>query len=233
MDVARADPARPSPSSVVTVGIVDGDPLARHALRDRLAAEPDLEIVGEALDGSTAVQLVRDRRPNLLLLALELPDRSGSRLVEELLTISPQTRVILLAVDANEDAQLDAVRIGAAGCLLKSIDLDVLPRVLRGVRAGEAAVTRALGTRIVRQLSALGTAELSRLRPIRSSLTQREWEVLDLLVERRTTEEIADQLGVSRATVRTHVKHILRKLRLHSRQEAIRYVERLRRISVG
>jgi two-component system, NarL family, response regulator LiaR len=233
MDVARAGPTRPLSSSAVTVGIVDGDPLARQALRARLATEPDLEVVGEALDASTAVELVRYRRPNLLLLALELHDRSGSPLVAELLTISAQTRIIVLAVDANEDAQLDAVRIGAAGCLLKSIDLDVLPRVLRGVRAGEAAVTRALGTRIVQQLNALGPAELNRLRPIRSSLTQREWEVLDLLVERGTTGEIAGQLGVSRATVRTHVRHILRKLGLHSRQEAIRYVERLRHVSGG
>jgi NarL family two-component system response regulator LiaR len=229
MDIARSVPGRSSPPAI-TIAIVDGDPLARYALRARLVAEPDLEIVGEAHDASGAIQLVRDQRPNLLLLELELPDRSGSQLVGELRAISPQTSVIVLAAEADERTQINTLRVGAAGCLLKSLDLEVLPQVLRGVRAGEAAVSRALGTRLLQQVNTFGGARLNRLRPVRSSLTQREWEVLDLLAERATMDDIARQLEVSRATVRTHVKHILGKLRLHSRQDAIRYVNRVRQI---
>jgi DNA-binding NarL/FixJ family response regulator len=134
----------------------------------------------------------------------------------------------MLVIEPDEEAQMHALQTGAAGCLPKTIDLEILPRILRGVRAGEAAVTRELATRVLEQVRMLDRAEVNRLRPVRTSLTQREWEVLDLLGEGKTTGEIAKQLGVSLATVRSHVKHVLGKLGIHSRDEVIRYVERLR-----
>jgi DNA-binding NarL/FixJ family response regulator len=232
MDVVRAVPTRSSSSPVITIAIADGDPLARQALRAPLDAERDMDVVGEAPDASTAIELIRDQRPDLVLIDPGgLRGRGGGEAMGEILTISPQTRVIMLAVDADEDAQMHALRAGAAGHLLKSIDLEVLPRVLRGVLAGEAAVTRALGTRVLELVKVLDTAEVNRLRPVRSSLTEREWQVLDLVVEHATTGEIARQLRVSPATVRTHVKHILKKLGMHSRDEAIRYVKRTRTAS--
>jgi NarL family two-component system response regulator LiaR len=214
---------------VLAVAIVDGDPLARSAIRAYLAAEDDIDVIGEAPDGSTGIELVRDMRPDVVLIALSLPDRSGSQVMREMLAIAPQTRVIVLAVESEEDAQMRALRAGAVGCLPKAIDPKILPRVLRRVRAGEAAVTRALATRVLEQVRMLDRAGLDRFRPIRSSLTQREWEVLDLLVEGTTTGGIARQLDVSPATVRSHIKHLLGKLGIHSRDEAVRYVERLRR----
>ncbi|HKH40978.1 MAG TPA: response regulator transcription factor [Solirubrobacterales bacterium] len=214
---------------MLAVAIVDGDPLARRAIRTRLAAEDDLVVVGEASDSATGIELVWNRRPDMVLIALSLPDRSGSEAMREMLTISPQTRVIVLAVDPDEDAQMHALRMGAAGCLPKATDLEVLPRVLRGVRAGEAAVTRALATRVLEQVRMLDRGGLDRFRPVRSSLTQREWEVLDLLVEGTPMREIARQLDISLTTVRSHVKHVHGKLGVHSRDEAVRYVKRLRR----
>lgn len=214
---------------MLAVAIVDGDPLARSAIRAYLAAEDDIDVIGEAPDGSTGIELVRDMRPDVVLIALSLPDRSGSQVMREMLAIAPQTRVIVLAVESEEDAQIRALRAGAVGCLPKAIDPKILPRVLRRVRAGEAAVTRALATRVLEQVRMLDRAGLDRFRPIRSSLTQREWEVLDLLVEGTTTGGIARQLDVSPATVRSHIKHLLGKLGIHSRDEAVRYVERLRR----
>jgi two-component system, NarL family, response regulator LiaR len=231
MEIAEAVPPRARSSPVLAVAIVDADPLARGAVRACLAAEDDIGIVGEAPDGSTGIELVRDKRPDLVLIALSLPDRSGNEAMREMLTISPQTRVIVLAVEADEDAQLQALRTGAAGCLPKAIDLEILPRVLRCVQAGEAAVTRALATRVLEQVRMLDRGLLDRFRPIRSSLTQREWEVLDLLVEGTTTGGIARQLDVSLATVRSHVKHVLSKLGMHSRDEAVRYVKRVRHAS--
>jgi two-component system NarL family response regulator len=133
---------------------VDGDSLFRHALRMRLAAEDDIELVGEALDASTGIELVRDQRPDLVLLELVLPDRSGADAMREILTISPEIRVIMLAADADETTQLLALQAGAAGFLLKSIDLDILPRILRGVRAGEAAVSRSVAMRLVEEVQA-------------------------------------------------------------------------------
>jgi DNA-binding NarL/FixJ family response regulator len=118
----------------------------------RLAAESDIELVGEATDASSGIELVRDQRPGLVLIELKLPDRSGSDVMREILTISPGTKVIMLATDADDNTQLQTLQAGAAGFLLKSIDLDALPRVLRGVRAGEAAVSRALATRLVQEV---------------------------------------------------------------------------------
>ena len=214
---------------MLAVTIVDGDPLARRAIRACLAAEADIDVVGEAADGATGIQTVGDKRPDVVLIALSLPDRSGTETMREMLKISPQTRVIVLVIEADEEAQMHALRTGAAGCLQKAIDLEILPRILRGVRAGEAAVTRELATCVLEQVRMLDRAEVNRLRPVRTSLTQREWEVLDLLGEGRTTGEIAKQLGVSLATVRSHVKHLLGKLGVHSRDEAVDYVKHLRR----
>ncbi|HET9121047.1 MAG TPA: response regulator transcription factor, partial [Solirubrobacterales bacterium] len=95
----------------------------------RLAAESDVELVGEAPDASTGIEVVRDQRPDWVLIELALPDRSGSDAMREMLRISPKTKVIMLAANADEPAQLQALRAGASGFLLKSIDLDVLPRV--------------------------------------------------------------------------------------------------------
>jgi DNA-binding NarL/FixJ family response regulator len=120
----------------------------------RLAAEDDIGLVGEAPDASTGIELVRDQRPDLVLIELELRDRSGTDAMREILTISPEIRVIMLAADADETTQLQALQAGAAGFLLKSIDLDILPRVLRGVRAGEAAVSRSVAMRLVEEVQA-------------------------------------------------------------------------------
>jgi two-component system, NarL family, response regulator LiaR len=206
---------------------VDGDPLARRALREQLAPESDIDLVGEASDASIGVDIVKRQQPDLVLIAISRHDRDGCAAIDEMLRASPGTRIIVLALELDEDAQMRFLQAGAAGWLLKSIDLDVLPRVLRGVRAGEAAVPRAFGKRIVEVAMVAGKTDGTRLRPIRSSLTGREWEVIDLLAEGATTAAIADTLQMSRATVRTHVKHILRKLGVHSREEAIRHVEHL------
>jgi DNA-binding NarL/FixJ family response regulator len=118
----------------------------------RLAAESDIELVGEAADASTGIALVADQRPDLVIIEFALPDRSGVDAIREMLKISPGIRVIMLAVEAEETTQLEALQAGAAGFLLKSIDLAVLPRVLRGVNAGEAAVSRALAGRLVEEV---------------------------------------------------------------------------------
>jgi two-component system, NarL family, response regulator LiaR len=230
VDAPAATSGRSPPSPAITVATVDGDPLARRALREQLAPESDIDLVGEAPDASTGVDLVKRQQPDLVLIAISRRDRHGSAAIGEMVRASPGTRIIVLALELDEDAQMRFLRAGAAGWLLKSIDLEVLPRVLRGVRAGEAAVPRAFCKRIVEVARVAEKADGTRLRPIRSSLTRREWEVIDLLAEGATTAGIAHTLELSPATVRTHVKHILRKLGVHSREDAISHVERLLRV---
>ncbi|HEY7267375.1 MAG TPA: response regulator transcription factor [Solirubrobacterales bacterium] len=144
----------PGPSrsqSPITVAIVDGDLLFRNALRLRLAAESDIELIAEASDAFTGIELAIQQRPDLVLVQVALPDRSGCEAMQEILSIAPETRVIMLAAEADEATQVEALRAGAVGFLPKSINLDVLPRVLRGVRAGEAAVSRSVAMRLVEE----------------------------------------------------------------------------------
>ncbi len=212
---------------------VDGDPLARRALRAQLATQRDLNLVGEASDASTGVDLVCERQPDLVLIAVTARDQDSSNAIAEMIEASPNTRIIVLAIERDEETQMQFLRAGAAGWLMKSVDLEVLPRVLRGVHAGEAAIPRALCKRVVTEAIGNGRTDRNRLRPIRSSLTRREWEVVDLLAEGATTAGLARELELSQATVRTHIKHILGKLGVHSRDEAIRHVERLRHDAAG
>jgi DNA-binding NarL/FixJ family response regulator len=212
---------------------VDGDPLARGALRAQLAAERDLDLVGEAADASTGVDLVSEEQPDLVLIAVTAGDQHSSETIGEMVKASPHTRIIVLAIERDEDTQMQFLRAGAAGWLMKSIDLEVLPRVLRGVHAGESAVPRALCKRVVTEAIGHRRIDRNRLRPIRSPLTRREWEVVDLLAEGATTAGLARELQLSQATIRTHIKHILGKLGVHSRDEAVRHVKRLRHDAAG
>jgi DNA-binding NarL/FixJ family response regulator len=115
---------------------------------------------------------------------------------------------------------LIGLRTGAAGYLTKDLDVDVLPRALHGVLAGEAAISRRLSMRLVEQLRQQPD-HVGGLRPVKSPLTPREWEVLELIAQANTTDQIAQALVLSSETVRSHVKNILRKLGVRSREEAV------------
>jgi two-component system nitrate/nitrite response regulator NarL len=229
--IRPAPAATGSGSGASSVVIVDGDPLARGALRACLTSEDDFEVVGETAKAAPAIAVLGRERPDVVLVDYGAIARAPCDAIGELVRAAPETACIVLALEEDEEVQMQALRAGADGWLLKSIDLQVLPRVLRGVRNGEAAVTRAFGGRLLKEAARIGHGQMSRFRPVRSSLTQREWEVADLLVEGATTSQVAEALHVSPGTVRTHVKHILRKLGMHSRAEAIRYVERVRHAS--
>ena len=174
--------------------------------------------------------MVSEEQPDLVLIAVTARDQHSRVAIGEMVKASPRTRIIVLAIERDEDTQMQFLRAGAAGWLMKSVDLEVLPRVLRAVHAGEAAVPRSLCKRVVAEAIGQGRTDRTRLRPIRSSLTRREWEVVDLLAEGATTAGLARELQLSQGTVRTHIKHILGKLGVHSRDEAVRQVERLRRL---
>jgi NarL family two-component system response regulator LiaR len=134
---------------------------------------------------------------------------------------------VMLTSSDEEEMGLLGLRAGAVGFLSKDLDIDVLPRALRGAVDGEAVISRRMSMRLVEQLrrSPEGTTGM---RPVKSPLTPREWEVIDLLYEGMTTERIAETLVLSSETVRSHVKNILRKLNARSRQEAVETAQRMR-----
>jgi two-component system, NarL family, response regulator LiaR len=135
--------------------------------------------------------------------------------------------VVVLTGSRHEDDALRSLRAGASGYLSKDLNLESLPRAIVAALNGEAAVSRALVMRLVEDLRRDGSGRAG-LRPVRSPLTSREWEILDQLSASRTTDEIARSLVVTAETVRSHIKHLYRKLGVHSREEAADVARSLR-----
>lgn len=207
--------------------IADDDPLARGAIRGALQDSPGYEICGEATSGSEAISLASARQPDVIVMDVIMPGLDGIAATRRILRASPDTKVVVFSAADDDDLALLALRAGAMGYLTKGIDLAALPRVLKRVDEGEAAIPRALATKLVHRFRLLPDRSEG-VRPVRSELTAREWEVLDLLCAERSTGEIAGELEMSVETVRSHVKHILRKLGVHSRAEAVLAAEGMR-----
>jgi NarL family two-component system response regulator LiaR len=206
--------------------VADDDALARRMVRDVLE-RAGISVVAEAHDGREAVELVHYHRPDIALLDVIMPQLDGIAATRRIVDDIPDQVVILLTHSDDEDLGLLGLRAGATGYLSKEVDLEALPRALQGALAGEAAISRSMAKRIIEQLRRQPEGGRG-LRPVESPLTSREWQVLDLLCDHRTTEQIAEALVLSQETVRTHVKRILRKLGVRSRQEAVEVADRLR-----
>lgn len=212
----------PQPLNVI---VADDDSFARRAIIEALRRD-GVAVPAEAHDGQEAVALCLEHRPDVLLMDVVMPGLDGIAATTRILDERPDQVVVLLTSSDDEELGLLGLRAGAAGFLTKDLDLDRLARTLRGAHAGEAVVSRRYGMRLVEHLRR--TWHPREVRPAKGPLTQREWEVTALIVDRLTTDEIAAALGLSPETVRSHVKHILRKLDVRSREEAIETVLRLR-----
>jgi DNA-binding NarL/FixJ family response regulator len=207
--------------------VVDDDPLVRRMIRDVLRPAGIL-VVGEAHDGRDALRAARYYKPDIILLDVVLPGVDGITALEQMVADEQiEAKIVVLSVRGERELGYLALRKGAAGYLNKELDLNVLPRVLRDVVEGGAAVSRTLTADLARRLRELPEAPVG-MRPVKSVLTTREWEVVDQLCLGRSTAEIAATLVLSIETVRTHVKNIMRKLEVHSRAEAIEVASRLR-----
>jgi NarL family two-component system response regulator LiaR len=215
--------------SIRTV-VADGDPLARRMLRDALQTG-GIMVVAEATSGTEAVALATFYRPDAVVMDVRVPELDGVEATSQIHASTPGTHVILLAEADDEALGLRAIRAGAAGYLSRSVEPDVLPRVLRGVVEGEAAISRRLAMHLLESYRK-GPKAGAGLRPVRSTLTDREWEVLDLVASGAGTEEIARTLVLSTETVRSHIKNLYRKLDVRSRDEAAEAARRLRDLVV-
>jgi DNA-binding NarL/FixJ family response regulator len=197
--------------------LVDRDALARLAMREAITA------AGE----DDAIAAVRSARPDLVLIDIGYPRLEGIAVGKELRRQLPAIRMVFCSITDDEDTAIRALRAGAVGYVRKDLDYGPLARALRGALAGEAAISRQLGTRLIDELYRQAEPH-TRLRPAGGALTGREWEVLDLLIDGAGTAEIAQRLGLALETVRSHVKHVLRKLGVGTRGEAIDIARRLR-----
>ena len=206
--------------------IADDDALARRVVRDVLQ-EDGVVVIAEASDGREAVELSLYYRPDVVVMDIVMPGVDGISATREIVRAAPDVRVVMLTCSDDRHIGLMTLRAGASGFLAKSMDLAALPRTLRGVHSGEAAVSRDMTTHLIDVVRRVRD-DVSGIRPVRSTLTAREWEVLDLLCEGMSTDGIADRLVLSAETVRSHVKSVLRKLGVRSRGEAVAAARRLR-----
>ncbi len=204
----------------IRVMLVDDHALVRAAIRQAISA-PGIELVAEAASAEEAMGLGPTARPDVLLVDIDLPGMDGLRLLRELATRLPDTRIVMLTVSTAERDVLDAMRYGASGYLTKDLSPDALLRSVRGVHAGELAMPRRMAARLVRRLVATSRhAPATTDGAALASLSAREGEVLRLLADGLTDRAIADALGISPRTVESHVGSILGKLGVRNRAEA-------------
>jgi DNA-binding NarL/FixJ family response regulator len=206
--------------------IVDDHPLTRGALRS-LLQEHDFSVVGEAEDGATAIEEARRLQPDLVLLDLSMPGLDGLTALPRLREAAPACEVVVLTA-GSEEHLLSAIRAGAAGYLLKSEPPERIVEFLRGVAKGEAALSGSVARKLLEQVRAGGGTDGGVPESIAAILSAREVEVLLLLDEHLGTDEIAKRLFISEHTVRSHVKSLMRKLRVSSRRDALEALARAR-----
>jgi DNA-binding NarL/FixJ family response regulator len=214
----------PAPDQPVRVMIADHDALARSMLRSVLAASAAITILAATRDRHETLELVGHYRPAVLILDTSLIANGGIGLIRTITTQAPQTRVLTIAA-GDDDTALAALKEGSFGHLTKNMSPANLTRLVKKAAAGEAIVPRRLTTgllELVHRLPATGW------RPLHSRLTNREWEIVELLTDGASTQDIADSLVLSTTTVYSHVKSLLRKLGVHSRREAVPAAHALR-----
>jgi DNA-binding NarL/FixJ family response regulator len=217
------------------VVIADDHPLFREALRQLLRGPRDLELVGEAPDGADALELCRRLRPDLVLMDLAMPRMDGLTATRAIKSEFPRTIVLVLTAFEDPEQLLEALKAGASGYVLKGSDPKQIIEAIRGVLVGESPLNQEVGMRLIRQLIAEAQGDDpaqdrdpagERLdkeavpSPI-ESLTPREVEVLRLMARGRTNHEISRDLFVSVSTVKKHVRHILDKLEVSDRVQAV------------
>jgi two-component system response regulator NreC len=206
----------------VRIIVVDDHAVVRAGLRMLLDAEDDLEVVAEASDARTAVFEVRAQKPDIVVLDVVMPGRSGIESIPDLLKESPETKVLVLSMQDDPSYVREAFAAGAKGYVLKeAADAEVVDAV-REVAEGRQYVHPALGARLV------AADAQERERAESDPLSDREHEVLRLLALGHTNQEIAKELFLSVRTVETHRAHIMQKLRIATRAELVRYA-----LSVG
>jgi DNA-binding NarL/FixJ family response regulator len=202
--------------------IVDDQALVRAGFRMILEAEEDMEVVGEAADGRQAVAEARRLRPDVVLMDVRMPDVDGIEATRRLLgEDGTEAKIVMLTTFDMDEYVYDALRAGASGFLLKDVPPEQLVAGIRAVASGDALLAPSVTRRVIEEFVRHPPESVRTTPPELAELTAREFEVLKLIARGLSNAEIAKELFVSETTVKTHVAHILMKLKLRDRVQAV------------
>ena len=205
--------------------LADDHVLLRKGMRSLIAARNDMLVVGEASDGFQAIELARTTAPDIVLLDINMPRCTGLEALPQILRDAPQARVVMLTVSDDEQDLFTAIKRGAFGYLLKSMEPQQLFELLEGVRRGEAPIAGAMATKMLNEFRLIAPSPTPAPDAL-DALTAREEQVLRLVANGATNREVADALSITENTVKVHLRNILEKLHLQNRVQASAYAIR-------
>ena len=208
-------------SGVIRVLVVDDHAIIRKGIRAVLDLVPDVDLVGEAENGVQAIKLEQELEPDVILMDLMMPEMDGIACIKQIRLQRPNARILVLTNFAGEEMIFPAIKAGAVGYHLKDSSPEALIDAIRQVSEGVASLHPGIAKKVLDELQNTGKQKLSD-----EPLTQRELDVLRRIAQGHENKEIADELVISEATVRTHVSNILGKLHLASRTQAALYALR-------
>ena len=206
---------------VIHVLITDDHAIVREGLRTLIRTEPGMEVMGEAEDGIEAVQLACELNPDVILMDMEMPKMGGLEAIQNIKDQCPEARILVLTSFSDDETVFPAIKAGALGYMLKNTPPDRLLQSIREVSSGRPTMSPDIATKLMSELQ-----RSSDLPPTEEPLTNREMDVLKLIAQGMTNQEIAEQLVISEGTVRSHVSNILSKLHLANRTQAALYALR-------
>lgn len=207
----------------IRILLVDDHILFRKGLVSLLSNSGGFQVVGECGDGAEAVRWAGELMPDVVLMDVRMPGTNGIEATRQIAVEAPHVKVVMLTVSEDDADLFEAIKAGARGYLLKNLEPEDLRRMIRAVAAGEAALSPAMAARI---LDEYNTATLPQRPAPQATLTEREKEILALLVEGLGNKEIAHRLSISQSTVRNHLHNILYKLHLDNRVQLAIYAYR-------
>jgi DNA-binding NarL/FixJ family response regulator len=210
----------------IRVLVVDDHALFRRGLEMVLAQEPDIEVVGEAGDGAEAVERAEELLPDVVLMDIRMPRRSGIEACTAIKDVVPSAQIIMLTISDEEADLYEAIKAGATGYLLKEISIDEVATAIRAVAGGQSLISPSMASKLISEFAQLVKRDDDRQQVPAPRLTERELEVLRLVARGMNNRDIARQLFISENTVKNHIRNILEKLQLHSRMEAVVYAVR-------